>query len=176
MDTMSIINNGKITNIPINTEIKEKEIVYLFDKNYYEVFPIINTSNQIYDYVLIPLNKYGLIKDFYFTITNRDDNINGIIDIFVDSLIEIEIIYVQNSENYVIHSKLDSQLLNKYIPLKKLGYSLPLGLYYYTFSSDPCANQMLGGLYGNDYLIRIKIKKMNGIVKFYLREYNFVIF
>ena len=187
-------NNNNIISIPINTELKNKPILYLYDKIHSPITPIDPSANQIYDIVVLPLDKFGYIKDFYFVIVEKDDFINNRIDKFTDGLIELEILRITNDQkktlpgdkspivlgqvdNSVIYTgasvycKLDSIMLNQYIPLKKLGHRLPTGIYYYSFSSDPKENKMLGGLYGPGYVLRIKIKKMLGVVKFFVTEY-----
>lgn len=166
-----------IIQIPINDELKNRPIMYLYDKTHSVNITIQSTSNPIYDVAVIPLDKFGFIKDFFFTIVEKEDFISNRIDKFAHELIELEILCVkENPQNQqkmlTLHSKLDSILLNYYIPLKTLGHKLPNGVYYYSFSADPKCNQILGGLMGNGYVIRIKVKKMDGIIKFYANEYH----
>ena len=144
--------------------------LYLYDKLYVATVPIQPTSNPIYDTALIPLNKLGFIKDFFFTIIEREDHIANRIDKFRDELIEVEILNVD--DNVMLHSRLDAVMMNSYIPLKKLGHKLPSGIYYYSFSSEPLKNKILGGLWGKNYVLRLKIKKISGVIKFYVNEYN----
>ena len=117
----------------------------------------------LYDILVLPLSQFGLIKDFYFAITDK-------LDQFMDNLIEIEILSVANPKNITLLTKVDSYMLNKYIPLTKLGHILPEGVYYYSFS-DPEQNNVLGGLLGKNYVIQFKTKKAPSIIKFYLNQF-----
>lgn len=163
-------NNNNIINKEINIELREP-LLYLYNKCHYHILEIQNLDNNIFDHVILPLDKFGLIKDFYFTIMNINDYNNGVMDKFMDDLIELEIVQIKNAHTYLLHSKMDAFLLNQYIPLKKLGHILPSGVYYYSFSSDPLKNQILGGLMGINFFIRIKVKKTNVIIKFFINEY-----
>jgi len=173
-----------ITQIPINTELKTQPMLYLYEKMHPIIVPIQTTPNPIFDIAFIPLDKFGFIKDFFFTIIEKDDFIANRIDKFSDSLVELEILQIndvidsqgQPQKTLVPYCKLDSSMLNYYIPLKRLGHKLPNGIYYYSFSSDPKCNQILGGLLGMGYMIRIKVKKMDGVIKFYANEYYKEIF
>lgn len=149
----------------INTPIINS---YIYDRIHSTIVPIPSTANSIYDVTIIPLNKVGFVKDFFFMIIAKDDYVANRIDIFKDELIELEILYVHNNQ-LILHTRLDSIMMNSYIPLKKLGHTLPLGVYYHSFV--PSNSQSLGGLWGKNYVLKIKTKKMNGIIKFYATEY-----
>ena len=175
VNTISLANNiltfnNNIINKEINIELQEP-LIYLYNKCHYHILQIQNLQNNIFDHAILPLDKFGLIKDFYFIIMNIDDYNNGIMDKFIDELIELEIVQIKDSHTYLLHSKMDAFLLNQYIPLKKLGHTLPSGVYYYSFSSDPLKNQILGGLAGINFFIRVKVKKTNAIIKFFINEY-----
>ena len=165
------VNNKILYNAPINTDIKKVPIMYIYDKLHTNTVPIQTTTNSIYDIAIIQLEQFGFIKDFFFTIIDKDNYINNRINIFSTNFIELEIVQIVDQKNFILHTKLDAILLNSYIPIKKLGHKLPNGIYYYSFSSDPKENQLLGGLDGTNYVIRIKVKKMSGVVKFYSNEY-----
>ena len=172
-----IAKKPQISKIPINVELKDHPMMYLYDKTYCVSVPIQNIDNPIYDVAIIPLDKFGFIKDFFFTIIEEEDLITNKIDNFMDALIEIEILQTQTEveskqKTLIVHSKLDSSMLNYYIPLKRLGHKLPLGIYYNSFSANPKCNQILGGLLGLGYIIRFKVKKMEGAIKFYVNEYS----
>ena len=145
----------------------------IYDRVHSTIVPISSTVNPIYDVTMIPLNKVGFVKDFFFTIISKEDYIANRIDIFKDELIEVEILYIHNNQP-VLHTKLDSIMMNSYIPLKKLGHALPVGVYYHSFV--PSENQSLGGLWGKNYVLKIKTKKIDGIIKFYATEYLEYIF
>ena len=162
--------------IPINIELKNYAMMYLYNHTHMFDVTIQPSTNPVHDNVVISLGKFGLIKDFFFTILTKEDVIANRIDTFTDELIEIEIMYLQKKqepphESLVYHSKLDAIMLNSYIPIKQLKHKLPSGIYYYSFSSDSTQNKILGGLPGNNFLLNIKVKKMNGMIKFYAREY-----
>jgi hypothetical protein len=170
-------NNQSIISIAqINTELLYSPILYIYNKIHFLSVAIENTSNAVYDTVILSLDNFNLIKDFFFTIHDKDDYIAGKMNKFSDNLIELEILQVkenpQTKQKMIFqHTKLDSSMLNYYIPIKRLGHTLPTGIYYHSFSSDPRSSQILGGLMGTGYLLRLKIKKMDGFVKFYVGEY-----
>ena len=156
--------------IPINAELKVLPIMYVYSKCHTLNIPIQSTSSELYNIATIPLSKFGLIKDFFFTIIDNN-NINNV-TIFTNNLIEVEILHMDDNSNKLsTYGKMDSLIMNTYVPLKKLGHKLQQGIYYFTFSSDPKCCQLLGGLVGTGYIVRIKTKKMSGIVRFYLNEY-----
>jgi hypothetical protein len=162
--------------IPLNTELITQPLMYIYDKFYSLTAPIQTTSEPFYDIAMLSLDNFGLIKDFFLTIVEKEDVIANRINKFSDQLIELEILQIKNNpqtkkNTLTLHSKLDSYMLNYYIPIKRLGHKLPNGIYYYSFSSDPKCSKILGGLVGTDYMIRVKIKKMNGVVNFYVNEY-----
>ena len=66
-------------------------------------------------------------------------------------------------------------MLNKYIPLKKLGHKLPNGIYYYSFSADPLDYHILGGLIGTNYFLSVKTNKLEGDIHVYSLNYNKII-
>jgi hypothetical protein len=179
-------NSRYFVNIPINTELKYMPVLYIYNWTHFVDISVKTDMGSIYDVATISLEKIGLIKDFFFVIMQEEDFSKGVLNKFVDGLIELEILQceknksdkIQNQcKNLLLHSKMDSSLLNAYIPLKLLGHRLPKGIYYYSFSADPKCDQMLGGLVGNDYLIRIKVKKMlRCFVKFFINEYRLEIF
>ncbi|XWV24769.1 mg639 protein [Tupanvirus deep ocean] len=163
--------------MPLNTELMNYPMLYVYDKIHSITIPIQTSPNPIYDVAVIPLDRFGFIKDFFFTIVEKEDFISNHINKYADELIELEILQLkempQNQQKMLVtHTKLDSSMLNYYIPIKKLGHKLPNGVYYYSFSSEPKSSQILGGLLGTNYLVRIKVKKMNGFIKFYVNEYH----
>lgn len=164
--------NGTIEQVPINTELYMRPLLYVYDHLHSFTVEIQNTANPIYDTVIIPLNNYKLIKDFFFVIVNKEDHIMNRIDRFMDDLIEMEIIEIKEKQKPVPYCKLDSYLLNYYLPNKYLGHPLQSGIYYYTFSTNPKSSQMNGGLWGSNYLVYLKIKKISGVVRFYATEYQ----
>ncbi|XWV26012.1 putative BTB/POZ domain-containing protein [Tupanvirus soda lake] len=163
--------------VPLNTELTNYPMLYIYDKIHPITIPIQTSPNAIYDVAVIPLDRFGFIKDFFFTIVEKEDFISNRINKFADELIELEILQLkeipQNQQKMLVtHTKVDTSMLNYYIPIKKLGHKLPNGVYYYSFSSEPKSSQLLGGLLGTGYLVRIKVKKMNGFIKFYVNEYH----
>lgn len=169
---------SKILQIPINEELKNSSMMYLYDKTHSVTLPIKSSNNQIFDIVVIPLDNFGYIKDLFFVIIDKNNFVENRIDIFADALIEMEILQTSHQENsekqktVTLYGKFDSLMLNYYVPLKRLGHKLPTGIYYYSFSPNPKCCQMLGGLQGTGYFVRLKIKKMDGVVRFYANEYN----
>lgn len=170
---MATENGKQIRNVgpmPINIELKKIPIMHLYDRTHSITVPIQSTSNAIYDTAILPLDKFGFIKDLFFIIVTKEDLIADNIERFSAELIEFEILSSKDQQ-LSVYAKMDSFLLNSYIPLKKLGHRLPTGIYYYTFSSDPKKSQFLGGYLGEGSFIRLKVQKMNGVVKFYINEY-----
>ena len=98
------------------------------------------------------------------------------LDIYIDSLLELEIFEIKTPNQAILHTQLDGTIMNQYIPLKKLGHNLPQGLYYYSFSSDPMQNKILGGFMGKSSMMRLKIKKLDCIVKLFVRQYTMNLF
>jgi hypothetical protein len=167
--------------IPLNYELISHPIMYIYDKFHSVSVTIQTTANPIYDIAIISLEKFGLIKDFFFTIVEKDDLVANRFDKFSDQLIELEILQMKENpqtqqKTLILHSKFDSTILNNYVPIKQLGHRLPTGIYYYSFTADPKSNQIFGGLMGIGNVVRIKVKKMNGIIKFYANEYYREIF
>jgi hypothetical protein len=147
----------------------------IYERLHTTIVPIQSTTNPIYDVVTIPLEKIGFVKDFFFTIIKKEDYVSNIIDRFVDELIDIEILYVHDGK-VSYHTKADAMVLNSYLPLKKLGHKLPLGVYYYSFSPNPLGPELTGGLNGKSYVLRMRTKKIDGVVKFYANEYFLQVF
>ena len=139
---------------------------YIFNRLHPLVCPVPISDNQIYDELTIPLTNMGLIKDFFFVIISKDNHIAGTIDRFCDNLIEIEI----NCDNTCL-CKLDSTMLNYYIPLKNLSHKLPIGVYYYSFSLEPMKNIFLGGCVGQSCELRFRVKKLSDVIRLYVHEY-----
>lgn len=167
---LTIKDNNLIT-LPINIALKKTDILYLYNKSYNTILEIPSkTFNDIYTELTFKLKKFKMIKDFYFYLTETEKSLD-----FVDNLIELEITYIKN-DKYTIFSKLDSLMLNYYIPSNKLGYTLLSGLYYYSFSSNPLKNQMLGMLNGLDFELKFRIKNMKGVLHLFINEYQFVSF
>ncbi|MEM0354015.1 MAG: hypothetical protein QXW79_00400 [Thermoplasmata archaeon] len=165
-----IRKNDDIVKNPSKLASTQKPSIYIYDRLHVLTIPIQIGEHPIYNVVTIPLEKFGLIKDFYFTIVRKEDLIYNKIGVYVEELVELEIFQVKNG-HFLLHSKMDSVMLNRYIPLKKLGHRLPHGIYYYSMCIDPKSNQFSGGLSGNGFLLRLKVKKMEGVVKFYVNEY-----
>lgn len=93
----------------------------------------------------INLDNYGMIKDII--IITKEDNI------LFNNLIEIELISKDK-----IYSRMDSYILNEYIPLKKLNHILPEGIYYLSFNK-----------LGLNNILRIKTKKI-GLINIFINE------
>jgi hypothetical protein len=155
--------------VPLTAE--PKPTPYLFDRTHIVTLPIQPTQHPTFDVIIIPLDGLGYIKDFFFTLIDKNDIISGFIDKFSDNLIEMEILQFNPDKKIIPYSKLDTPLLNTYIPLNKLGHKLPTGIYYYSFSLDPMKHSISGGLLGSNYFLRIKVKKMSGHIRFYANEY-----
>lgn len=166
----TIIKDKKIIQMQTNVELINNDIMYLYDRIHFVQIPIKTTQSSAYDLAIIPLDKFGFIRDFYFVIVPKKSA--NFINKFSDALIELEILQIKSDNSAVLHTKMDTTMLNLYIPLKKLGHKLPKGIYYYSFSSDPTKNQILGGLYGLNFVLRIKVKKMEGTIHFYANEYH----
>ena len=169
-------SDNTIKQISVNSELKYHPMIYLYTRFRTLNLTINQSSNLVYDNVLIPLEKFGLIKDFFVTILSNENIAVRCTNIFTDALIEIEILYLYKNkqtsqESLIYHSRIDATMLNYYIPMKRLGHKLPYGIYYYSFSSDPLEDKFLGGLPGNNFVINLKIKKMKGQVNCYIREY-----
>lgn len=144
---------------------------YIFDRLHTTVMPITATDNAIYNTTAILLDKIGFIKEFFFVILSENDHCHGKIDVFQDDLIDVQILY-QHEHKLIVHSCLDSIVMNSYTPLKKLGHTLPQGVYYHSFSSAPLESYITGGLWGKNYILQIKTKKTNrSVIKFYGIEY-----
>lgn len=174
---------GTISQVPINMDLYMRPLLYIYDHLHSFTIEIQNTVNPIFDTVVIPLDKFRLIKDFFFVIVNKEDHIMNKIDRFMDDLIEMEIIQIKENQKTlnpnipcsggpIPYCKLDSYMLNHYLPIKYLGHPLQSGIYYYTFSTTPKTCQLNGGLWGAGYLVYLKIKKISGVVKFYATEYQ----
>ncbi len=174
-DKLNIIDDkNSLIQVPINLEIKTNPMLYIYEKTHICKLPIEDVDdNTIYNTSILPLDKYGYIKDLFFVIIEEKNS--ETINEFSNSLIEFEILYLtnnpQNEKIIVPHIKLDSIMSNHYIPLKKLGHKLSTGIYYYSFSSDPNCSKMLGGLDGKEYVIRFKTKKIKGHIRIYINEY-----
>lgn len=177
---MNVIKQEESTNsigiAQINMELLYSPMMYIYNRIHTLTIAVETTPNPIYDVVTLPLDKFGLIKDFFFTMHGKEDFITGQMDNFFDELIELEIFNLKENQQtkqkmLILHTKLDSSMLNYYIPIKRLGHTLPTGIYYHSFSSDPKSSQILGGLTGKNHLIRLKLKKFDGFVNFYIGEY-----
>ena len=142
----------------MNCPIKKS---YLCDRLHAINIPVQKTDHPVYDMAVISLDKMGLIQDFYFTIITKEDNVANKINKFSDFLVELEIIRA----NTVI-CVMDTDILNGYGPLEKLGHVLPAGVYYHSF----CCQKSFGGLVGQNHLLRIKVKKQSEIVRLYINE------
>ncbi len=102
--------------MPTNVELKNYPMLICMIKHIlYRSNP--HNNKSVYDIAYIPLDKFGLIKDFFFTIVEKEDYIANRIDKFTDALIEIEILQTRE-DTTLSYSKMDSPILNYYIPLK----------------------------------------------------------
>lgn len=174
----NILKNNKSATIPLlNVSIIANYVnipesnpkTYIHDKLHALNIPISNTDNPIYDIAIIPLDKMGLIKDFFFTILTKEDYLANNINKFSENLIEIDIFCMKTKK---ILCALDSDMLNGYIPLKKLGHKLPNGIYYHSFSSTPHKSKINGALLGTDHILRIKVKKFSEVIRLYINEHH----
>jgi hypothetical protein len=169
-----LLNINLVCNLKHTKQHVEKNI---YTKLHTNIYPMIPQTNQHYNTFIIPLEKNNRIKDFFFVIMDREDIINNRIDRFQDDLIEIEFIHVVNNQ-VITHSVLNNIMMNMYIPIQYLDHVLPLGVYYYSFgfSSSTRSNNLDGirsdfGFCGKDYILRIKTKKTDNLIKFYINEY-----
>ncbi len=165
---------SKIIDVPINQELKKLPIMYLFNKLNNIIMPINKSSNTYFEETLIPLNKFGYIKDIFFILLEKSDFEKNRIDKFSDKLVEIEIYSVVSKDgasNKLLHTKLDSTMLNQYIPLKKLGHTLPTGFTTTASVLTRNLNQILGGFDGNSSYVLIRTLKIDGYIKFYSHQY-----
>lgn len=137
---------------------------YLCDRLHAINIPVQKTDHPVYDMAIISLDKMGLIQDFYFTIITKEDHIANKINKFSDFLVELEI--VRGNPPVTVICVMDTDILNGYGPLEKLGHVLPPGIYYHSF----CCQKSFGGLVGQDHLLRIKVKKQSEIVRLYINE------
>lgn len=174
--THPLLNISLMINYSINTNPDPADY-FIYDKLCIATVPIQQTDNKFYNMAIIPLNRFGIIKDFFFTICRTDDHLASTITIdkFSDDFIEMEIFELVPSETEpsgtILYMRLDAMIMNSYTPLKKLGHILPSGIYYHSFSPNPLKNKISGGLSGRNYVMRLKLKKIEGVIKFYLNEY-----
>lgn len=138
---------------------------YFYEKTHTLAVPINIIESDIYNVALIPLSKFVLIKDFFFTIHTKESYEDKTFEPSPDELVEFEIIQTKVAS---IHSKVDSDISNVYTPLRHLGYTLSPGIYYHTFSPDRHISTI--GFPGDNLLLQIKIKKMAGYVILHLNE------
>jgi hypothetical protein len=163
---------GKYISQPVNVKLLKTPMLYIYSK-FHSMTINIQPSTKNYDAVIIPLDRFKFIKDFYFTIISKSDYIAGRIGIHQDVLIDMEIINTigapggTDSHNTTV----DAFMMNSVVPLNKLGHVLPPGVYYHTFSADPLRDEILGGLVSKGYIVNLKIKKIDGYVRFHAREY-----
>ena len=158
VERSKIINN---TNLYIYNNVK------LISKN-------ISTENSTNDYCLtvVPLDGLDYIKDLIIVIHTYNDIEDNNYFQYSDDLLDAELIIGDD-----VLFKLDSIMMNKYLPLKyfkKIPNSK--GIYYYSFSTNPFSNKLFGGLnvnfkeeYKTNLLIRTN--KINGIIHVYSNNY-----
>jgi hypothetical protein len=124
----------------------------------------------------ISLNKLSVIKEIYFTISEKPKNyLNKLIkndDLYSDALVEFLVLRktsdASSSQNhYMTLIQLDPLTMNSYEPLKLLGREMPRGVYYHSFSQN---NQNDSGLPGQDNLLVIKTKKIMGNIQLFVVE------
>jgi len=150
-----------------------KPLFYMYERLHAMNIQVQFTKNPIYDIGTISLEGMGMIKDLVFTIITKDNNIQNTVNVFSENLIELEIICATTNTIYCV---LDAIMMNNYIPLKKLGHALPIGIYYTSFSQDPRMHKFSGGVHGKDIFLRFKVKKSSEVIRLYVNEYHDVIF
>ena len=169
----------QIVQTTINVDFKTQPHIYLYNHTHNITIPTKNLGesiNELYHTITIPLDRFGLIKDFYLIVVSEEDHNNGVLDKYIDALLELEIFEIKTPNQVILHTQLDGTIMNQYIPLRKLGHNLPQGLYYYSFSSDPMQNKILGGFMGKSSMMRLKIKKLDCLVKLFVRQYTMNLF
>jgi len=143
-----------------NKEVLSDPAVYLYELSHCRILLVgDNCESNLFNIARIPLDPYGLIKDFYFGIMRKSDFDNNQMDKFIDGLIDLDICETTIPPQYLVHTQLDGSLMNQYIPLRKLGHRLPMGLYYYSFSADPTQSMILGEFIGTNSFLQMKLKK-----------------
>jgi hypothetical protein len=173
---ISLLNMSLLTNCENRlheVSVPEKPLFYMYERLHAVNIQVQYTKNHIYDVGIISLEGMGMIKDFVFTIITKENNIQNTVNVFSENLIELEIVCAATN---TLHCVLDATMMNNYIPLKKLGHTLPPGIYYTSFGQDPRTHTFLGGIHGKDLLLRFKVKKSSEVIRLYVNEYHDVIF
>lgn len=154
----------------LGKELVVNNTLHIYNKFHTLRLPIkVLPKESVYDIVQLPLDSFGYIKDFAVAVSDVEQICK--ISEILDAILEIEIVHL-DKPTVKLYSKLDSMMLNHYVPLRKLGHKLPPGLCYYTFTADPKSNDMLGGLIGSNYIVTVKVRKSHSYVNFYIREYS----
>jgi hypothetical protein len=119
---------------------------------------IIHVTLKKPDMIVLPLDSCQFIKDFYFIIMDQDQEL-------VDAFIFLEL-----WKNNKLIGSYDNILLNQYIPLKKLGHTLPTGVYYLYFIPGEKDKDALKVFSGTDVLLKIKVQEIKGTLKVFINQ------
>ena len=133
----------------------DKPMIYQFQRRTCITAPIVPTANPHYETVLIPLDQYRLISDFYI-LTPKNQNQNQW-HLLSDDLIETHVLTKTKASNMSLFISLDAHTMNVITPLRRYGTSPSLGVYYHNFeSSDGDISTGFHCLTGSYLKIRVK--------------------
>ena len=91
----------------------------------------------------IQLDHFEHVKNIIITILT-DESINDKqYNEYFNGLIDMELYYLGSKGSKILHSKLDSLMLNHLIPLELLNRKLPKGIYFYSFSINPISDEII---------------------------------
>jgi hypothetical protein len=155
--------------ITINNELRNDKLMYIYDHTKCIRAPITPSDDKYFNVTMIPLIEFFHMKDLIITINDSKSNDVGC---YVDALIELEILVLMPNNELQVYQKFDSMFLNEVIPLKRLKRTLPPGIYYYSFSSDPYDHRILGGMPGKNVFVRIKTTNISGTINVFSNNYQ----
>lgn len=165
---INLLNVYMIAKVKSNL-IPKQSITCHFHKLHTITVQIRQYSDNFRNIASMTLGKLGIIKEFYFTISENPKTKHEQIS-YTDALIDVSIMkQVTNATHkteYLLVTRIDSFILNSYGPLMKNGCELPKGVYYHSFASSGSQS----GLPGADNLLIIKTKKIDGFINLFIVE------